>query len=87
MYYATLIVNNDNDVCNVNDDNAIGEDDDTAKGARPVVTWLVMTYHGAEVETTLIRLALTTIPFVFTPDFHNNNNNSTFCFHTRFSQQ
>ena len=57
------------------------------EGRKPVVTWLVMTYHGAEVETTLIRLALTTIPFVFTPDFHNNNNNSTFCFHTRFSQQ
>ena len=27
-----------------------------AKGLRPVVTWLVMTYHSAEVETTLICL-------------------------------
>ena len=63
MYYATLIVNNDNDVCNVNDDNANDDDDDTAKGARPVVTWLVMTYHGAEVETTLICLNNNTLCF------------------------
>ena len=62
MYYATLIVNNYNDVCNVNDDNA-NDDDDTAKGARPVVTWLVMTYHGAEVETTLIYLNNNTLCF------------------------
>ena len=27
------------------------DDDEAAKGHGPVVTWLVMTYHGAEVET------------------------------------
>ena len=36
-----------------NDDDGDDDDDDdeAAKGHGPVVTWLVMTYHGAEVET------------------------------------
>ena len=78
MNDSTLIVDYYNDECNVMDDNAIDDDDDddddgdgddddddddTAKGGRPVVTWLVMTYHGAEVETTLICLNNNTLCF------------------------